>query len=320
MGKPLTWIKNYFGNKLYPYTHMDAVYTDDEEKKTLATTISELKDSIDNTSKVQSDWNEDDTGHDSYIKNKPLSLPANGGNSDTLEGKHASDFTEKNIFDAHLTDSDAHQDLFDSKLNIESANKLIKNISFDTSTGIIMVTRQDNTTFTINIPRSLIFQSAVFNEQSNEIIITWSDHSESRIPVEGLVDIYTGSEGNIIQIEVDDNNIISAVVKEGSIDKSFLSQSAGYVLKETALKVFIRADLSARVQRKLALGIDIPEDKMPQHIQAIDKKRSQYYQHYTDQIWGDVQNYNLCIDTTEIGTDCGSELIMCYLKQLGEIS
>lgn len=33
MGKPLTWIKNYFGNKLYPYTHMDAVYTDDEEKK-----------------------------------------------------------------------------------------------------------------------------------------------------------------------------------------------------------------------------------------------------------------------------------------------
>ena len=225
MGKPLTWIKNYFGNKLYPYTHMDAVYTDDEEKKTLPTTISELKDSIDNTSKIQSDWNEDDTGHDSYIKNKPLSLPANGGNSDTLEGKHASDFTEKNIFDAHLTDSDAHQELFNSKLNIESANKLIKNISSDASTGIIMVTRQDNTTFTINIPRSLIFQSAVFNEQSNEIIITWSDHSESRIPVEGLVDIYSGSEGNIIQIEVDDNNIISAVVKEGSIGKNFLSQN-----------------------------------------------------------------------------------------------
>lgn len=99
-----------------------------------------------------------------------------------------------------------------------------------------------------------------------------------------------------------------------------VGRSAGYVLKETALKVFIRADLSARVQRKLALGIDIPEDKMPQHIQAIDKKRSQYYQHYTDQILGDVRNYNLCIDTTEIGTDGGSELILCYLKQLGEIS
>ena len=159
-----------------------------------------------------------------------MSLPANGGNSDTLEGKHASDFTEKNIFDAHLTDSDAHQELFNSKLNIESANKLIKNISSDASTGIIMVTRQDNTTFTINIPRSLIFQSAVFNEQSNEIIITWSDHSESRIPVEGLVDIYSGSEGNIIQIEVDDNNIISAVVKEGSIDKNFLSQNVQNIL------------------------------------------------------------------------------------------
>ena len=33
----------------------------------------------------------------------------------------------------------------------------------------------------------------------------------SRIPVEGLVDIYTGSEGDTIQIVVDENNVISAI-------------------------------------------------------------------------------------------------------------
>lgn len=41
---------------------------------------------------VQSDWNVTDTGSDSFIKNKPTSLPANGGNADTVGNKHVSDF------------------------------------------------------------------------------------------------------------------------------------------------------------------------------------------------------------------------------------
>lgn len=35
---------------------------------------------------VQSDWNESNTGSDAYIKNKPTSMPANGGNADTVGG------------------------------------------------------------------------------------------------------------------------------------------------------------------------------------------------------------------------------------------
>ena len=35
---------------------------------------------------VQADWSVSDTGSDAYIKNKPVSLPANGGNADTVNG------------------------------------------------------------------------------------------------------------------------------------------------------------------------------------------------------------------------------------------
>ena len=35
---------------------------------------------------VQADWNVTDTGSDAYIKNKPSSLPANGGNATTVNG------------------------------------------------------------------------------------------------------------------------------------------------------------------------------------------------------------------------------------------
>jgi|GEM_PF-5179774 hypothetical protein len=41
---------------------------------------------------IQSDWNEIDGNSDAFIKNKPTSMAANGGNSDTVDGKHASDF------------------------------------------------------------------------------------------------------------------------------------------------------------------------------------------------------------------------------------
>lgn len=41
---------------------------------------------------VQSDWNESNAGSDAFIKNKPASLPASGGDADTTDGKHASDF------------------------------------------------------------------------------------------------------------------------------------------------------------------------------------------------------------------------------------
>lgn len=174
----------------------------------------------------------------------------------------------------------------------------------------------------LNIPfydKELISLAAEKGEMSPDFLEKYEEsvaHAPFFLPRSGVFSAY--QQPMTDKIYLSQFQIIQSLAAKGPC--VIVGRSAGYVLKETALKVFIRADLSARVQRKLALGIDIPEDKMPQHIQAIDKKRSQYYQHYTDQIWGDVRNYNLCIDTTEIGTDGGSELIMCYLKQLGEIS
>lgn len=46
---------------------------------------------------VQSDWNVTDTSSDAFIKNKPTiptALPANGGNADTVDNKHADDFVQ----------------------------------------------------------------------------------------------------------------------------------------------------------------------------------------------------------------------------------
>ena len=59
---------------------------------------------------VQSDWNESNTGSDAYIKNKPASLPANGGDADTVGGHTVkSDVPENAKFtDTVYTHPDSH--------------------------------------------------------------------------------------------------------------------------------------------------------------------------------------------------------------------
>ena len=125
----LKWMKDYPGIKFYPYTHTDAVLVgnDEENLRNLTDELNQINNKInESVSDTQSDWNETDETSPSYIKNKPTSLPADGGNSDTLDGKHANDF-----------------------INIEEANILIKDLSNDPDSGIITVTRMDNTTFVI---------------------------------------------------------------------------------------------------------------------------------------------------------------------------
>ena len=221
--KVLKWMKDYIGNKFYPYTHTDAVLIGDEEESnnTLTNELNKINSKI--NSSIQVDWDETDNTKESYIKNKPMSLPANGGNADTLDGKHANDFTDNNHFENHLSSNTSHQELFNTKLDIESASNLIKNISNDPDTGTITITRMDDTTFTIHIPKTLVFQSATFDETTNEIVITWSDNSQSRIPVDGLINIYTGSISETIQISISEDNTISAIIKEDSINRNLLS-------------------------------------------------------------------------------------------------
>lgn len=193
--KTAQWIKDYSGNKFYPYTHTDAVLVGNEEesKRNLTDELNQINNRL------------------------------NNANADLLDGKHAADFASSNAFEDHLTSIDAHQELFNAKLDMESASNLIKDIASNPDAGIITATRMDDTTFTIHIPKTLVFQSAVFDGATDEIVITWSDSSQSRIPVDGLIDVYTGSISETIQISISEENTISAIIKEGSINRNLLS-------------------------------------------------------------------------------------------------
>ena len=51
------------------------------------------------------------------------------------------------------------------------------------------------------------------------------------------------------------------------------------------------------------LGQGLTEDQARRLIKQVDKDRSSYYKYYTDQSWGDIDNYDLCINSAITGID-----------------
>lgn len=237
----LDWIVDKAKQRVYPYTHADAVIMDDDNKK-LRDTLDEVNEKFDHFTFSQSDWNETNPEQVSYIKNKPESLPANGGNSDTLDGKHGDEFASASDFDIHRSSNDSHINLFNKKLDVEAANSLFKDISFNAENGQITITRLNNTISTIDLPVELLLESGLFDNDTKEIVLILKDQSEIRIPAVSLVDIYTGKENDVIQVLVDSDNIISAIVKSGSISKSLFSTSLQTLLTSLEEKAHIHSN------------------------------------------------------------------------------
>ncbi|MEG0339839.1 MAG: cytidylate kinase-like family protein [Oscillospiraceae bacterium] len=85
--------------------------------------------------------------------------------------------------------------------------------------------------------------------------------------------------------------------------------------RDDLLKVFIFADMEARKKRAILEYGDEPE-KIEQKISSLDKKRANYYHHYTQEKWGEAKNYHICIDSGDIGLDGAIKAIQAaYLSE-----
>ncbi len=97
------------------------------------------------------------------------------------------------------------------------------------------------------------------------------------------------------------HNIIKELAKES--DCLLIGRCSDYILKEyNPLKIFIYADKDARLERcrQNALNNEHFSDaQIRVKIKEIDKNRAKYYNFFTGQKWGEKENYDLCINTTQ---------------------
>ncbi len=107
---------------------------------------------------------------------------------------------------------------------------------------------------------------------------------------------------------------IKKIAEEGPC--VLVGRCADYALEsyENVLNVFIRADLESRI-RRIARDTDSTDAKAKDLIIKQDKKRASYYNYYTNKRWGDVESYDLCLNSSKLGIDGTVEAIKDVLAR-----
>ena len=97
----------------------------------------------------------------------------------------------------------------------------------------------------------------------------------------------------------------------------FVGRCADYVLRSRRdlLRVFIVAPLEKRIQTLMGRK-QLSEDQARRLVKQVDKDRSSYYRYYTDQIWGEISHYDICINSAKTGVDGAVKLIALLARSL----
>lgn len=101
--------------------------------------------------------------------------------------------------------------------------------------------------------------------------------------------------------------IIEDIAKKESC--VIVGRCADYILKDkNILKVFIHSSLDNRAKRIIEKYGETDKDPIAR-LKDKDKKRSSYYEFYTDIKWGDATNYDIALDSGTLGLDKCVEII-----------
>ncbi len=112
-------------------------------------------------------------------------------------------------------------------------------------------------------------------------------------------------------------NIQSQVIKKIADETSaiFVGRCSDYILRDQPelVSIFISAPDEVRVKR-IAEKLDVSEKEAENIINKKDRKRETYYNYYTMGNWGMASNYDLCIDSSILGIEGTSDMIIGFIK------
>lgn len=83
-----------------------------------------------------------------------------------------------------------------------------------------------------------------------------------------------------------------------------VGRCADYALRHNPklIRLFIYAPLDKRIET-IMKRFDLPEDKAKSQINKEDKGRASYYNYYTSKKWGELDSYDVCINSSLLPID-----------------
>ncbi|MDR1737687.1 MAG: cytidylate kinase-like family protein [Candidatus Symbiothrix sp.] len=93
------------------------------------------------------------------------------------------------------------------------------------------------------------------------------------------------------------SDVIRSLAEQGPC--IFVGRCADYILRDhpRLLRIFITANLPDRIER-LCKDQSVSEKEAILLIEQADRKRANYYNYYSNKVWGMATSYDLCINTS----------------------
>ena len=103
----------------------------------------------------------------------------------------------------------------------------------------------------------------------------------------------------------------------GDDDFVLLGRCGNYAFRghENLVSIFLKGDIKKR-EENAAAEYHVPARKSHNLVKEMDQRRRTYHKYYTHEVWGMADNYDLCIDVTELGVQGAVEMVSTYIDLL----
>lgn len=140
------------------------------------------------------------------------------------------------------------------------------------------------------------------------------ENEQKRKTLAGLNNGYYVGLNNSDELFIKETEIIKQIAEKESC--VIIGRCADFILKdkENVLKVFVYSDMENKIKRATQF-YGLNKEKAEKEIKSINKLRANHYKYYTEREWNNHENYDICINSDEIGVEEAADLICDMVKQ-----
>lgn len=93
-----------------------------------------------------------------------------------------------------------------------------------------------------------------------------------------------------------------------------IGRCADYILRDmdNVLRIYVHAPFDYCVKRAMEIHPDMSEEEVARLIRRTDKRRADYYLYFTGRNWKNAENYDLCLNSSDLGWDKCVRLVKAY--------
>ena len=114
--------------------------------------------------------------------------------------------------------------------------------------------------------------------------------------------MYSTMQNNQVEILVKQADILKRIAQKGNA--IIVGRGANTILEEyNPMNIFVYANMESRIKRckeKADADEQLTDKELENKIKSIDKNRKAFNNLISNKEWGDKENYNLCINTSNI--------------------